>query len=104
MMPALAYNLLEAIELSANTARNFNRKCVSGITANEERCRELAEKSLATVTSLAPKIGYDKAAELAKRAMKEDKTVRQVAREMNLLPEAELERLLDLMAMTKPGL
>jgi fumarate hydratase class II len=104
MMPALAYNLLEAVELLANTARNFNRKCVSGITANEERCRDLAEKSLATVTSLAPKIGYDKAAELAKRAMKEDKTVRQVAREMNLLPESELERLLDLMAMTKPGL
>jgi fumarate hydratase class II len=104
MMPALAYNLLEAIELLANTARNFNRKCVSGITANEERCLDLAEKSLATVTSLAPKIGYDKAAELAKRAMKEDKTVRQVAREMKLLPEAELERLLDLMSMTKPGL
>jgi len=104
MMPALAYNLLQAIELLANTARNFNRKCVSGITANEERCLELAEKSLATVTSLAPKIGYDKAAELAKRAMKEDKTVRQVAREMKLLPEAELERLLDLMSMTKPGL
>ena len=104
MMPALAYNLLEAIELLANTARNFNRKCVSGITANEERCLDLAEKSLATVTSLAPKIGYDKAAELAKRAMKEDKTVRQVAREMKLLPEAELERLLDLMSMTRPGL
>lgn len=104
MMPVLAYNLLEAVELMANTARNFNTKCVSGITANEERCRELAEKSLATVTSLAPKIGYDKAAELAKRAMKEDKTVRQVAREMNLLAESELERLLDLMAMTKPGL
>ena len=104
MMPVLAYNLLESIELMANTARNFSRKCVSGITANEERCLELAEKSLATVTSLAPKIGYDKAAELAKRAMKEDKTVRQVAREMKLLPEAELERLLDLMAMTKPGL
>jgi fumarate hydratase class II len=104
MMPVLAYNLLESIELLANTARNFTHKCVSGITANEERCLDLAEKSLATVTSLAPKIGYDKAAELAKRAMKEDKTVRQVAREMKLLPEAELERLLDLMAMTKPGL
>lgn len=104
MMPVLGHNLLEAIELLANTAGNFNRKCVSGITANEERCRDLAEKSLATVTSLAPKIGYDKAAELAKRAMKEDKSVRQVAREMQLLPEAELERLLDLMAMTKPGL
>ena len=56
------------------------------------------------VTSLAPKIGYDKAAELAKRAMKEDKSVRQVALEMQLLPEEELARLLDLMAMTKPGL
>jgi fumarate hydratase class II len=104
MMPALAHNLLEAIELLASAANNFNKNCVSGITANEERCRELAEKSLATVTSLAPKIGYDKAAELAKRAMKEDKTVRAVAQEMKLLPEAELARLLDLMAMTKPGL
>lgn len=104
MMPALAYNLLEAIELLASAGGNFNKNCVSGITANEERCRELAEKSLATVTSLAPKIGYDKAAELAKRAMKEDKTVRAVAQEMKLLPEAELNRLLDLMAMTKPGL
>ena len=104
MMPALAHNLLEAIELLASAASNFNKNCVSGITANEERCRDLAEKSLATVTSLAPKIGYDKAAELAKRAMKEDKTVRAVAQEMKLLPEAELSRLLDLMAMTKPGL
>lgn len=104
MMPALAHNLLEAIELLASAANNFNRNCVSGITANEERCRELAEKSLAMVTSLAPKIGYDKAAELAKRAMKEDKSVRAVAQEMKLLPEAELARLLDLMAMTKPGL
>jgi fumarate hydratase class II len=104
MMPALALSLLEAIELLAHAATNFNRKCVSGITANEERCRELAEKSLATVTSLAPKIGYDKAAELAKRAMLEDKTVRQVAREMKLMPEAELDRLLDCLAMTKPGL
>lgn len=104
MMPALAYCLLESIELLASTANNFNKNCVSGITANEDRCRELAEKSLATVTSLAPKIGYDKAAELAKRAMKEDKTVRAVAQEMKLLPEAELARLLDLMAMTKPGL
>lgn len=104
MLPVLAYNVLEAIELMTNTARNFATKCIVGITANEERCLELAEKSLATVTSLAPVIGYDKAAELAKRAMKEDKTVRQVAREMQVLPEAELERLLDLAAMTKPGL
>jgi fumarate hydratase class II len=104
MMPVLAYNLLEAVEILGNAARNFERNCVAGITANEDRCRELAEKSLATVTSLAPKIGYDKAAELAKRALKEDKSVRQVARDMALLPDAELDRLLDLLAMTKPGL
>ncbi len=104
MLPVLAHNILEAVDLMANTARNFARKCVVGITANEERCLELAEKSLATVTSLAPVIGYDKAAELAKRAMKEDKTVRQVALEMKVLPDEELARLLDLEAMTKPGL
>ena len=104
MLPVLAYNLLESIELLANCANNFTDRCVSGITVNVERCNDLAEKSLATVTSLAPKVGYDKAAELAKRALKEDKSVRQVAREMKLLDEKELERLLDLMSMTKPGL
>jgi fumarate hydratase class II len=104
MLPVLAYNVLESIELMANTAGNFSRKCVVGITANEERCRDLAEKSLATVTSLAPVIGYDKAAELAKRAMKEDKTVREVAKDMQVLEAKDLDRLLDLAAMTKPGL
>ncbi len=104
MLPVLAYNVLESIELMANTAMNFSKKCVVGITANEERCRDLAEKSLATVTSLAPVIGYDKAAELAKRAMKEDKTVREVAEEMQVLESKDLDRLLDLAAMTKPGL
>jgi fumarate hydratase, class II len=104
MLPVLAYNLLESIEVLGNAASNFEARCVRGITANEDRCLDLAEKSLATVTSLAPKIGYDRAGELAKRAMKEDKTVRAVATEMKLLDAAELERLLDLEAMTKPGL
>lgn len=104
MMPVLAFNLLESIDLLGRAAKNFTDRCVSGITPNHERCLDLAEKSLATVTSLAPRIGYDKAAELAKRAMKEDKTVRTVASEMKLLPAEELERLLDLRAMTKPGL
>jgi fumarate hydratase class II len=104
MMPVLGYNLLESIELLASTAHNFAHKCVSGILANQERCRELAEKSLATVTSLAPRIGYDRAAELAKRAMKGDKTVREVAREMKLLSEEELEKALDLLSMAGGGL
>jgi fumarate hydratase class II len=104
MMPALAYNLLESIDIMARAATNFVQRCVCGIEANEERCKELAEKSLATVTSLAPIIGYDKAGTLAKRALKEDKTVRAVARDMQVLPPDELERALDLTAMTKPGL
>ena len=104
MMPVLAFNLLESIELLGNVCKNFTEKCVVGITANEERCLELAEKSLAMVTSLAPKIGYDKAAELAKKALKEDTSVRKAASSMKVLEDAELTRLLDMKAMTKPGL
>jgi fumarate hydratase class II len=104
MLPVIAHNLLESIELLSSTAINFTDRCVSGIEANEARCLEYAEKSLATCTSLAPKVGYDVAAKIAKQALAEDKTVRQVAKEIRALPEQELERVLDLMAMTKPGL
>jgi len=104
MLPVIGHNLLESIELLAATAHNFVARCVGGIEANTERCLEYAEKSLATCTSLAPKVGYDTAAQIAKRALKEDKTVRQVAKEMGVLSDSELERVLDLMAMTKPGL
>ncbi len=104
MLPVIAHSLLESIELLTSASKNFVERCISGVSANKERCLEFAEKSLATCTSLAPKIGYDMAAKVAKQAMAEDKTVRQVARELKVLPEAELERVLDLMAMTKPGL
>lgn len=104
MMPVMAYNLLESIEILAAVSRNFVVRCVEGIEADQERCRQYAEKSLATCTSLAPKIGYDKAAEVAKRAYNEDKTVREVARELKVLPDKELAAVLNLETMTKPGL
>jgi fumarate hydratase class II len=104
MLPVLGYNLLQGIELLGSAAANFAATCVAGIEADAEKCLEYAEKSLATCTSLAPKVGYDLAAKIAKQAYAEDKTVRQVAREMKVLPEQELARVLDLMAMTKPGL
>jgi fumarate hydratase, class II len=104
MMPVIAHNLLESIEILGNAANNLAERCIEGITANREKCLEYAEKSLAVCTALAPIIGYDNAAKLAKRAYEEDKTVRETAREMNLLPEEELDRVLDLFAMTKPGL
>ncbi len=103
MLPVIGHNILESIELTGSVASNFVDKCISGIKANEEKCLENAEKSLAVCTSLAPIIGYDKAAALAKRAYKENKTVREMAIEMDVLPKDELDKALDLMAMTRPG-
>ena len=103
MLPVMAYNLLESISLIASASSNFVEKCISGITPNLERCNRYAELSLATCTSLAPKIGYDLAAKVAKLAFEQDKTVREMAREMKVLEDDELERVLDLAAMTKPG-
>src|SRR5437868_2432681 len=103
MMPVMAHNLLESIRLLANVVDVFCDKCVRGIVANEERCRELIELSMAMVTSLAPKIGYDRAAEIAKESAKTGRTVREIAREKKVLPEKELERALDPVKMTEPG-
>jgi fumarate hydratase class II len=104
MMPVMAVSLLEAVQLSANVIKIFNDKCIAGIEPNVERCRELVEKSLAMVTSLAPVLGYDAAAKIAKEAFASGKTIRQVAREQKLLPEQQLDSLLDPWRMTSPGL
>ena len=103
MMPVMAHDLLESIRLLANSCDAFSDKCVTGITANKERCAELVELSMAMVTSLAPKIGYDRAADIAKESAKTGKTVREICREQKVLPEAELDRALDPVAMTEPG-
>src|SRR6266480_338349 len=103
MMPVMAHNLLESIRLLANVCDAFREKCVTGISANKQRCQELVELSMAMVTSLAPKIGYDRAAEIAKESAKTGKTVREICREKKVLPDAELERALDPVAMTEPG-
>ncbi|MDQ2918252.1 MAG: class II fumarate hydratase, partial [Verrucomicrobiota bacterium] len=103
MMPVMAHNLLESIRLLGNVCEILAEKCVSGITANVERCKELVELSMAMVTSLAPKIGYDRAAEIAKESAKTGKTVREICREKKVLPEAELNAALDPISMTEPG-
>jgi fumarate hydratase class II len=102
-MPVIARSLLESIRLLANVSTVFREKCVEGIQANAERCAELVEQSMAMVTSLAPLIGYDRAAEIAKESAKTHRTVREIARERQVLPEAELNRVLDPVEMTKPG-
>ncbi len=101
MMPLVAYDLLQSIELLANAARLLAERCVAGITANRERCAELVERSLAMVTALAPRIGYDQAAAIAHEAVATGRTVREICVERRILPSAELAALLDPRAQTE---
>jgi fumarate hydratase, class II len=101
-MPVLAFNLLQSIELLGRAARVFADRCAAGLAANPKRCAELVEQSLAMCTSLAPLIGYDKAGEVAKESLHSGKTVRQVAAEKKVLPEADLNKALDARRMTEP--
>jgi fumarate hydratase class II len=95
MMPVLAYNLLQAIELLANASRVFAERCVRGLEADEQRCQSNVERSLAMGTALVPAIGYDKAVRIVKAAAESGRTVREVALEMSGLDKAKLDELLD---------
>lgn len=103
MMPVKGHNLLQSIELLGKVSQVFVDKCIKGIKADKKRCEEMIEKSLAMCTSLAPVIGYDAAAKIAKEAYETGKTVREVALEKKVLPEAKLKELLDPWSMTEPG-
>jgi fumarate hydratase, class II len=104
MMPVMSYALLQSIRLLSTASTALAGTCVDGITANEERITELLEGNLSLGTALAPRIGYDAASSLAKDAFQQKRTVRDVAREKGLLSEEELERVLDVRAMTEPGI
>jgi fumarate hydratase, class II len=104
MMPVMAHALLQSVSLLARASRVLADRCVAGVTANEDRCRELLEGNLSLATALAPRIGYDEAAAIAKQAFAEGRTARDVARERNLVPPDELDSLLDARAMTEPGI
>ena len=102
MLPVMAFNLLESIRLLSNASEVFRTRCVDGIEANREHCAELVERSLSMVTALAPIIGYDRAANLAKASAQSGKTIRELCLEEGVLPEDELRRALDPVAMTRP--
>jgi fumarate hydratase class II len=95
MMPLVAYETLDSLELLTNVCRALRERCIAGIQADRERCAEWIEWSLALVTPLATRIGYDKAAALAHRAYTEKKTVRQLLTEEKILEPAEIDRVLD---------
>lgn len=103
MMPVLAKNLLESIQLLAASAKNFDRRLVQGLQADRARAEGLVEQSLAMVTALAPVIGYDRAADIAKTSHKTGRTVRELVLEQQVLPPDEVARLLDPWSQTMPG-
>ncbi len=103
MMPVIAYDLLQSIEILAAACRLLAERCVEGIVADRERLKSMVERSLMMVTALAPKIGYDAAAQIAKEAYASGRTVRELCLEKRLLPPDELDELLDPRQMTEGG-
>jgi fumarate hydratase, class II len=107
MLPVMARNILESIRLLANISRLFADRCIDGIVANEERCREFAESSPSIVTPLNKYIGYEEAAKVAKASLAERKTIRQVVEERGYvatgkLTAEQLDAALDVLSMTRP--
>jgi fumarate hydratase, class II len=104
MMPVMAHAMLESIEILTGGLEAFRTNALEGIEANRERCRELLEKNPAVATALNATIGYDQAAKVAKKAAAEGRSVRDVLREMDLVPEDDLDSVLDVRSMTEPGI
>jgi aspartate ammonia-lyase len=101
--PVFGFNLLFSMMLLRNGVNAFTERCIAGLEADEERCRELVEQSLMLGPALTDYIGYEKAAELAKQAYAERKTIREVVLEKGIMGEEELEKVLDARPMTEPG-
>lgn len=102
-MPLIAYVLIQSVKLMANTCSALSEKCIRGIKADSERCRAYAESSTAILTALAPIIGYEKTAELVRKVLSERKSVRMILAEDFGMGEDEINALLDLKSMTRPG-
>ncbi|MEY2570756.1 MAG: fumarate hydratase, class [Acidimicrobiaceae bacterium] len=102
-LPVIARNLLESIRLLANVTKVFAERCVADIEADVDRCQRYAESSPAVATALNPLLGYEKVAELVKRSLHEGRPLRDLVEEEGLLDAATLDRVLDVLAMTKGG-
>jgi aspartate ammonia-lyase len=103
MMPVIAYNVLLSIQILGNAARVLAEKSVSGMEANREMCEYWVERSAALATALAPQIGYAKAAEISKESVKKNVLIRDLVKKEKVLPDAEIDEVLDLRKMTEIG-
>ena len=103
MMPVIAWNALHATEILTQAMRVLQTRCVAGIRADEDRCRELLDRSTALATALSPYIGYAATAEIAKASIETGRPIRELVRERKLLPDRQLDAILSPEAMTRPG-
>jgi len=99
----IAWNTLLATRILRQAMRVLSERCVAGLKADEQRCRELLDRSTAVATALSPYIGYAATAEIAKESVRTGKSVASIVRERQLLPEDQLERILSPETMTSPG-
>ena len=102
MLPLIALNLCQSINILATSSKIFNEKLIKDLKVNEAKCAYNIENSLAMCTSLVPIIGYDRAAEIAHKAYKSGKTIREISIEEKILDKDELDKLLDPANMIKP--
>jgi aspartate ammonia-lyase len=103
MMPVIAFNVLLAEHILSTASRTFADRCVAGIQANAEQCAYWVERSAALATALAPQIGYAKAADISKRSVKEGVLIRDLVKREHVLPDSEIDKVLDLAKMTEIG-
>ena len=104
MMPLISWNLTFSMELLRNCVQKFTDSCINGITVNEARCRAYLDQSLGLVTVLAPYIGYNASAAIAKESVASGKSIREIVLEQKLMPEAELDKVMQPEHLTEPGL
>jgi aspartate ammonia-lyase len=103
MMPVIAFNVLLAVNILGNAAKSLNERCVKGIEANREMCAYWVERSAALATALAPQIGYARAAELSKESVRENVLIRDLVKRKRVLPDDQIDEVLDLRKMTEIG-
>lgn len=100
-MPLIAYDLLYSIRILSNAVNTFTTRCVAGIKANRERMGRNVSMDMSLATALAPFIGYERAAKIARKALKEGKSVKEVCMELKIMPERDLNRILNPRKLTR---
>jgi len=104
MEPVLTFNLLQSLDILSNVVKVFTSRCVKGITANVQRCRQMVEQSVGIITAINPHVGYETATVIAKEAITTGRPIREIVLEKGILTEEELDIILNPQEMTKPGI